>query len=80
MGVMNIQTLKYELIEWVTKTNDSALLQTLKSIKDSNIASSDWLEKLTPAEQESLNRGINDQAQGKVLTSREFWADYEDNV
>ena len=77
---MNIQTLKYEIIEWITKTNDNALLNTLKSIKDSNIATADWFEDLSQEEIESLNRGVADHEKGDVLTSKEFWAGYGDKI
>ncbi len=77
---MNIQALKYEIIEWITQTQDSSLLQALKSIKDSNASATDWLEELSPADKESINRGIANHEQGEVLTSKEFWAGYEDKL
>lgn len=77
---MNIQTLKYEIIEWVTRTNDNSLLKTLKSIKDSDAANNDWFENLREEEKESINRGISDHEQGEVLTSKEFWSGYEGKI
>lgn len=77
---MNIQTLKYEIIEWITQTQDSSLLQALKSIKDSNASTTDWFEELSPAEKESINRGKANHEQGEVLTSKEFWSGYEDKL
>jgi len=77
---MNIQTLKYEIIEWITQTQDSSLLQALKSIKDSNASATDWFEALSPAEKESINRGKANHEQGEVLTSKEFWAGYKDKL
>ena len=68
---MNIQTLKSEIIEWITQTQDSSLLQALKSIKDSNAVGTDWFEELSPAEKESINRGKANHEQGEVLTSKE---------
>jgi len=76
--IMNNQTLKYEIIEWITKTNDDLLLATLKSIKDSNIGTADWYEDLSTEEIESINRGIENHEKGEVLTSKEFWSGYED--
>lgn len=75
---MNIQTLKYEIIEWITKTNDNSLLKTLKSIKDSNATTADWYDGLSDDEIESINRGIENHKKGEVLTSKEFWSGYED--
>jgi len=77
---MSIQTLKYEIIEWVTKTNDNSLLKALKSIKDANMATNDWFENLTKEEKESINRGISNHEKGEVLTSKEFWAGYEGKI
>ncbi len=77
---MNIQTLKYEIIEWITKTNDNSLLRTLKSIKDSGATSSDWYEDLSSEEIESINRGIENHKKGEVLTSKEFWSGYEGRI
>ena len=74
---MDIQTLKYEIIEWVTKTNDSSLLKALKSIKDSNAtAAADWYDELSDEEIASINRGIENHEKGEVLTSKEFWSGY----
>src|SRR5690606_31600545 len=74
---MNNKTLKYEIIEWITKTNDSSLLKALKSIKDSNAsATADWYEELSDQEVDSINRGIENHEQGEVLTSKEFWSGY----
>jgi hypothetical protein len=76
--MMNIQTLKYEIIEWITRTNDNSLLKTLKSIKDSNASTTDWYNDLSNEEIESINRGIKNHEKGEVLTSKEFWSGYED--
>jgi hypothetical protein len=76
---MNIQTLKYEIIELVTKTNDNFLLKTLKSIIDSNArTTAGWYDELSDEEIESINRGIENHEKGEVLTSEEFWSGYED--
>ena len=74
---MNIQTLKYEIIEWITQTNDDSLLKVLKSVKDSSVGNADWLDKLSTEELESLNRGIENHKAGDVLTSKHFWAEDE---
>lgn len=72
---MSIQTLKYEIIELITKTNDNSLLKTLKSIIDSNAnATAEWYNELSNGEIESINRGIENHEKGEVLTSKEFWS------
>jgi hypothetical protein len=76
---MNIKTLKYEIIESVTKTNDNSLLKTLKSIIDSNAtATTGWYDELSKEEIKSINRGIENHEKGEVLTSKEFWSGYGD--
>jgi len=76
---MSIQTLKYEIIELITKTNDNSLLKTLKSIIDSNAnAPTEWYSELSNEEIESINRGIKNHEKGEVLTSKEFWSEYGD--
>lgn len=76
---MNIQTLKYEIIELVTKTHDSTLLKGLKSIIDLNSKTKiDWFDELSNEEIDSINRGIENHKKGEVLTSKEFWSGYGD--
>lgn len=75
---MNTKTLKYEIIEWITKTNDNSLLETLKSIKDPNATTADWLDESSKEEIESINRGIQNHEKVEVLTSKEFCSGYED--
>lgn len=78
--MMNIQLLKYEIIEWIMKTNDNTLLQSLKTIKDSNLGAQDWYEGLPREHKESIIRGIKDHEQGNVLRSNEFWAGNEEKI
>lgn len=76
---MDIQTLKYEIIESITKTNDNSLLKTLKSIIDSKSnAKETWYDELSEEEIQSINRGFEDHEKGEVLTSKEFWSEYGD--
>ena len=75
---MNIKALKHEIIEWVTETEDTSLLKTLKSIKDSKPTAVDWYDELSDKEIASINRGVQDHKKGEVLTSREFWSGHGD--
>lgn len=68
---MNTQSLKYEIIEWITRTDDSSLLKILKVIKDSNVGK-DWLDDLDEEETASLQRGMAEHSRGDVLRSEEF--------
>ena len=72
---MNSQTLKLELINWVTKLKDKKLLGALTSIKDSE-ESGDWYDSLTTAQKKSLEKGIQDHHKGRTVTSKQFWERY----
>lgn len=72
---MNSQTLKLELINWVTKLKDKKLLGALTSIKDSE-ESGDWYDSLTTAQKKSLEKGIQDHQKGRTVTSKKFWERY----
>ena len=75
---MEIETLRMEIIEWVQKTDDTSLLETLKSIVDSKNTDKDWYDDLNEEEIASLNRGIKNYKNGEVLTSKEFFAGHGD--
>ncbi len=72
---MNSQTVKLELINWVTKLKDKKLLGALTSIKDSE-ESGDWYDSLTTAQKKSLDKGIQDHQKGRTVSSKQFWARY----
>ena len=72
---MNSQTLKLELISWVTKLKDKKLLGALTSIKDSE-ESGDWYDSLTTAQKKSLEKGIQDHQKGRTVSSKQFWERY----
>ena len=72
---MNPQSIKLELISWVSKLKDKKLLGSLASIKDST-ESGDWYEQLTPAQKKSLEKGIDDHKKGRTLSSKQFWERY----
>ena len=73
--LMNPQSIKLELISWVSKLKDKKLLGSLASIKDST-ESGDWYEQLTPAQKKSLEKGIDDHKKGRTLSSKQFWERY----
>ncbi len=60
MRLMNIQTEKLNLIEWITRLNDTSVITRLKEIKDQ---SDEFREK---AERESVIRGLKDFEEGRT--------------
>jgi predicted transcriptional regulator len=63
---MNIQTEKLDLIEWISRLNDSSVIEKLRSIKDSYAKSKDWYADLNDEELASINRGLKDIEEGRM--------------
>ena len=64
--IMNIQTEKLGLIEWISKLNDTSIIEKLRSIKEDYSRSKDWWDSLNREEIESIERGLKDLKNGKV--------------
>ncbi|MDD2564096.1 MAG: hypothetical protein PHU27_07780 [Salinivirgaceae bacterium] len=63
---MNIQTQKLDLIEWISKLNDSSVIEKLRSIKEDYAKSKDWYADLNAEELASINRGLKDIDEGRL--------------
>ena len=63
---MNIQLEKLGLIEWITKLNDTSIIQKLVGIKKEHSKSQDWWDELNKEEIESISRGLKNIEEGKV--------------
>lgn len=63
---MNIQTQKLDLIEWISKLNDSSVIEKLRSIKEDYAKSKDWYADLNEEELASINRGLKDIDEGRL--------------
>lgn len=63
---MNIQTEKLNLIEWISKLNDTSIINKLREIKEDYSKSKDWWDDLKEEELESINRGLKDFEEGRV--------------
>jgi predicted transcriptional regulator len=63
---MNIQSQKLELIDWISKLNDSAVIETLRSIKENYSKSRDWSADLSNEELASIQRGLKDIEEGRL--------------
>ncbi len=76
---MNIQTEKLGLIEWISKLNDTSIIERLKSIKEDYSRSGDWWDSLNKEELDSIDRGLKDLKDGKVHshdTARKVYEKY----
>ncbi|MCG8320426.1 MAG: hypothetical protein MI921_13050 [Cytophagales bacterium] len=65
---MDIQAEKLNLIEWITKLNDSSVVEKLRNIKDEYSESEDWWDLLGKKELASIKRGLKDIEEGKVCS------------
>ncbi len=65
---MNIQTEKLDLIEWISRLNDTSIIEKLTKIKDDYSKSQDWWDSLKKEEIESINRGLKDFDEGRVYS------------
>ncbi len=72
---MKAQSLKIELLEWLSSIEDIRLLSTLMQFKKAT-TEEDWAEKLTDDQLESLKRGISELNNKKVISSEDFWKDF----
>ena len=76
---MNIQTEKLSLIEWISRINDTSIIERLREIKDDYSKSKDWWDTLKKEEMESINRGIKDFEEGRIhshITARDIYEKY----
>ncbi|MEM9685500.1 MAG: hypothetical protein AAF934_01090 [Bacteroidota bacterium] len=64
---MRHETIKLELIEWLTTLNDIEILKYLKVVKDSKTENHDWWNDLTDQQIQGIQRGINDIDEGRVV-------------
>jgi predicted transcriptional regulator len=63
---MNIQTAKLDLIEWISRLNDSSVIEKLRQLKEDYSKSKDWRDNMKQEEIESINRGLKDFEQGRT--------------
>ena len=68
---MGHEALKIELIEWLTKLEDSETIDYLKIVKDSSSSNKDWWHDLTDKQKASIERGLRDIDEGKVISHKE---------
>ncbi|MDI1233126.1 MAG: hypothetical protein PSX81_02465 [bacterium] len=73
---MDIQVEKSKLIEWLTAVKDKNIIEKLKFFKENLSDIEDWWEIISEAEKMSIDRGIQDIKEGKVLTHAEVMKKY----
>lgn len=76
---MNIQTEKLDLIEWISRLNDTKTSGKLRKIKEDYSKSKDWWDTLKQEEIDSINRGLKDFEEGRIHsheTARKIYEKY----
>ncbi len=65
---MRQETIKLELIEWLTRLNDIDTLKFLKIVKEARTGNKDWWNDLTEQQRHGIQRGINDIDEGRIVS------------
>ncbi|NLL27318.1 MAG: hypothetical protein GX259_00830 [Bacteroidales bacterium] len=70
---MDIQAKKYLLIEWITSLSDSSLIDKLMQIAEK----SDWWDEISDEERNSIEKGLKDISDGRVISHSDVMKRYE---
>jgi hypothetical protein len=73
---MEQETIKLELIEWLTRLNDIETLQYLKVVKESRLSNQDWWDDLTEQQIRGIQRGLQDIDKGRVVAHEDVKRKY----
>jgi len=74
---MGHDAIKLELIEWLTKLEDSETLEYLKIVKDSRQVDYDWWNDLTEKQKNGIKKGLKDIDEGRVTPHEEVVNKYD---
>lgn len=73
---MEQETIKLELIEWLTKLNDLETLNYLKVVKESRYVDNDWWNDLTEQQIQGIQRGLKDIDEGRIVSHEDVKRKY----
>ena len=65
---MGQETIKLELIEWLTRLDDNETIEYLKIVKDSRTVDNDWWDDLSDSQKQGIERGLNDIKNGHTIS------------
>jgi hypothetical protein len=75
---MNSFEQKIEIIQWIAGLEDKSTLQQLKKLKEqSDLKQQDWVHSISQQERESILRGLQDSAQGRITPHADVRKRYE---
>ena len=72
---MKADTLKLELIQWLSSLEDKQVLQSLFFFKNIQ-QKTDWWDELTEEQLTKINKGIEDIKKGRTISSKDIWKKY----
>jgi predicted transcriptional regulator len=70
---MDIYSKKYQLMEWIMNLRDTQMIDKLLSIAEK----SDWWTEISQAERDSIERGMKDISENKVINHSDVMKQYE---
>lgn len=65
---MNIQSEKKKLIEWILGLKDESVIEEIKALKENSLNGSDWWDELSEEEIKSIEEGLKDVEEGRVVS------------
>ena len=75
---MNAYAEKVDIIQWIAGLEDKSTLRQIKKIKEqSDIQKHEWIDSISLSERESILRGMDDSAAGRVQPHSEVRKKYE---
>lgn len=73
---MGLESIKIELIEWLTKLDDKETIYYLKGVKDSKTTNSDWWNDLPDNVRKELEKGMEDVDMGRITSHEDVKQKY----
>ena len=74
---MNAQSVKADIIQWITGLDDQSILLELKKIMEQSTKKIDWWDTLSIEERQSIERGLEDSKNGRTMPHSEVRKKYE---
>ena len=62
---LNIQNRKLELIQWLSSLNDISVLEKTTAIRKEE--TKDWWQSISETEKQSIDKGLQDAENGKLI-------------
>ena len=74
---MNIKSEKQNLIDWISSLEDEEVIETIKDFKESYFSKKDWWNEISEEEKNSIDRGLKDAEEGRVISYEQFKNKYK---